>query len=121
MIKQEIAALVQAAIDAARRSGALADVPPADITIDRPQRPEHGDYATNVALRIARAARSSPLDVARTIADKVPAHAAIETVEAAPPGFVNFRLSPGWLTSQVAWIVEAGPGFGSIEGQPSRK
>ncbi len=120
MIKHEIAALVRSAIEAAQRTGTLADIPPPDITIERPQRPEHGDYATNVPLRIARGARAAPLDVARALAAAMPPHPAVEAAEAAPPGFINFRLKPEWLANQTEAIVAAGPRFGDVDGGARR-
>ncbi len=121
MIKHEIAELVRQAIEAAQREGSLAEAPPPDIVIERPQRPEHGDYSTNVSLRMARAARAGPLDMAQAIAAAVPAHPAVEEVAAAPPGFVNFRLRSDWLAAQAGAIVEAGPRFGDLDGGRRRR
>jgi arginyl-tRNA synthetase len=113
MLKHELARLVEEAYDRARGAGELPDVALPDIQIERPQRPEHGDYATSLPLRLARAAKSKPLDLAQTIARHVPASDAIERVAVAPPGFVNFFVSEAWLAGQVPAIVEAGPAFAS--------
>ena len=121
MIRHEIAALVREALTSAQRKGTLAESPPPDVIIERPQRPEHGDYATSAPLRLARAAKAAPLDIARAIAAEMPAHPAIEAVEVAPPGFINFRLAPAWLTAQANAIANAGETYGNIDGGPRRK
>ena len=121
MIRHEIAALVREALTAAQRKGTLAEVPPPDVIIERPQRPEHGDYATSVPLRLARAARATPLDISHAIASEMPKHPAIEAVEVAPPGFVNFRLAPEWLAAQADAIANAGEAYGNIDDGPPRK
>ncbi|HWO94640.1 MAG TPA: arginine--tRNA ligase [Dehalococcoidia bacterium] len=115
MIKHEIAALVREAIASAQRSGSLAEVPMPDVVIERPQRPEHGDYATSVPLRLARAARLAPLAIAEAVVQAMPPHPAIESVEVAPPGFVNVRLAHEWLTLQVENILAAGDTYGNSE------
>ena len=51
----------------------------------------------------------------------MPAHPAIEAVEVAPPGFINFRLAPAWLTAQANAIANAGETYGNIDGGPRRK
>ncbi|HUF54467.1 MAG TPA: arginine--tRNA ligase [Dehalococcoidia bacterium] len=115
MIKNEIEQMVQAAVRKAQEAG---DLPPAaipDAPIERPQRPEHGDYGTGLAMRMARAAQMKPLDIANAIAKHIEADGAFAGVEVAPPGFINFRLSTGWLSSQVDAILEAGPTFGNID------
>ena len=121
MIRDEIAALVREGLAAAQRKGTLAEAPPPDVIVERPQRPEHGDYATSVPLRLARAAKAAPLDIARAIAAEMPAHPAIEAVEVAPPGFINVRLAPTWLTAQADVIANASEAYGNIDGGPRRR
>jgi arginyl-tRNA synthetase len=113
-IRDDLSGMIQAAAEQAMAAGDLPQVPLPEIVIETPARPEHGDYATNLPMRLARAARANPLDIAKTIAARVPATGMIDAAEAAPPGFVNFRLSPAWLSSQVDAIVAAGPKFGDV-------
>jgi arginyl-tRNA synthetase len=89
MIREEIARLVADAAQEARESGALPSVALPDAEIERPQRPDHGDYASSIALRLARAAGAKPLDLAQEIARHQP-HDAIGDVSVAAPGFINF-------------------------------
>ena len=117
MIKNEIGQLVQAAVRKAQDAGDLPAAAIPDAPIERPQRPEHGDYSTGLAMRMARAAQMSPLDIAKMIAKHIDDEAqngVFAAVEVAPPGFINFRLSSDWLAAQVDVILAAGPEFGNI-------
>ncbi len=114
MIRQEIAGLVAEAAQEARESGALPSVALPDVEIERPQRPDHGDYASSLALRLARAAGAKPLDLADEIAKRIKPHDAVGDVSVAAPGFINFRLSESWLARQVDEIRSAADDFGSI-------
>jgi arginyl-tRNA synthetase len=115
MIRDELAQMVEAAARAAMDAGALPHVVLPEIVIERPARPEHGDYATNLPLRLARAAKANPIEVAKTIVERVPPSDAVAATEVAPPGFVNFRLAEPWLTAQVDAILEAGDSFGDVK------
>lgn len=115
VIRQEIERLVGEAVRAAMESGAIAHVAPPDIVVERPQNPEHGDYATNVAMRLARAARAAPPEIARAVVRYLPPADAVAGVTVAPPGFINFRLSDDWLKRQVDVIREAGWRFAAID------
>ena len=118
MIKDDISHLVADAVKRAQDAGELPSVPVPDTPLERPQRPEHGDYATSLPMRLARAARMSPLEIAAAIARQMeearPADGAIDEVAAAPPGFINIRLSPRWLAGQVDAIIGDGPAFGNV-------
>jgi arginyl-tRNA synthetase len=121
LVKHEIEALIAEAAETAREAGELPEVAVPDVLLERPQRPEHGDYASSMPLRLARTARMKPLDLAKLIAGRVEAGEMLETVEAAPPGFINIRLSQRWLTSQVDAIREKGPEFGNIDAGKGQK
>ncbi|MCH7837229.1 MAG: arginine--tRNA ligase [Chloroflexi bacterium] len=114
MIRDEIARMVEEAVDRAKKAGDLPAVALPEIVIERPQRLEHGDYATSLPLRLARAAGAKPIELGQTLARHMPPSDAIERVEVAPPGFVNFHLSKGWLAQQVDSILEAGPAFAEV-------
>lgn len=123
MIRDEIEDIIAAAVRRAQEEGALPAVAVPSVALERPQRPEHGDYATSLPLRLARAAGRSPLEIAKAIAQRVDTGAseALEQVEAAPPGFINVRLSPGWLASQVDVILKQGPAFVNLPLGQGRK
>jgi arginyl-tRNA synthetase len=114
VIKDDIAQLIAAAVKRAQDAGDLPAVPVPDAPLERPQRPEHGDYATSLPMRLARAARMAPLEIAGAIARQMAAGGAIDEVAVAPPGFINIRLSRRWLAEQVGAIIAAGPAFGNV-------
>ncbi|MCI0850198.1 MAG: arginine--tRNA ligase, partial [Chloroflexi bacterium] len=114
MIKDEIAGMIEAAAKSAQEAGELPAVALPEIVVEHPQRAEHGDYATSLPLRLARPARANPLDLGRILMDRLPASEAVERVEVAPPGFVNFHLSQSWLAKQVEVILDAGPEFAHV-------
>ena len=111
MIKDEIGRLVEQAARSAMERGALRAVALPEITIDRPRLPEHGDYASNLPLRLQRAVGGKPLDIARVIHEHLPDSPMLGGAEVAPPGFINFRLSDSWLAQQVEAILAAGEAF----------
>ena len=87
----------------------------AAVEIERPADKAHGDYAANVAMRLARPLKKPPLEIARAIAERVPVRDVIAAVDVAPPGFINVRLDHGWLARQVEVIANAGGQFGRTD------
>ncbi len=115
MIKDELANLIKEAIETAVANGALPEVVLPEITLERPDKPEHGDYACNVSLKLKRSIpTSTPLRIAETIKQYLVPADYLEAVEVAAPGFINFRLSKMCLTGQVTNIIEAGLTYGDI-------
>jgi arginyl-tRNA synthetase len=102
------------AVQRAQQQGLLPPVAVPDITIETPQKPEHGDYASNVALKMARTARTDPMSIALTLANQIVSADFLAGVEVAKPGFLNFRLSPTWLSSQVEEILAQGSSYGAV-------
>lgn len=82
------------------------------MTVERPKIKEHGDYATNVAMQLAKAARKSPREVALIIAARLAEHDGIENVDVAGPGFLNITLSSAAQGEIARVIVQAGEGYG---------
>jgi arginyl-tRNA synthetase len=121
MVRDRIASLVTAALQQAQAAGDLPSVALPEVTIDRPKVAEHGDYASNVAMRLQRATGGKPIEIAATIVKHLPADPAIGEASVAPPGFINFRLNEGWLADQVAAILDAGAGFANQEASPPLK
>lgn len=106
---------MRGSIHRAQENGALPSFAEVEIVIEHPQNPEHGDYASNVALRLARSARMNPLKIASTLAPLIAEDRRISAVEAAPPGFLNFTLDSGWLAQQVGLILEQPNTYGSSQ------
>jgi arginyl-tRNA synthetase len=114
MLKKTIADLLAQAINRAQREGKLPAISLPEIVIERPQKPEHGDYASSISLKLARAAGTSPLNIAKEIAGYIQPSAEIDSVTAAPPGFINFRLKDEWLAGQVDEILTSDKVYGNI-------
>ena len=109
-----IRGLVAQAIETARTDGVVRLETVPEIQIERPGNPDHGDFATNLPLRLARATRINPLELAGSLVSLIPESEPVSSVEAAPPGFINFRLEEGWLRRQVDAVREAGAAFGNV-------
>jgi len=86
-----------------------------------PRQAEHGDYATNVALTLARAARRTPRQVAELIVKHFPSLLEVERLEVAGPGFLNVFLSPAWCTRALGEILTAGDAYGRGESERGRR
>ncbi len=117
MIKHEIERLIGDAVRRVQEAGEIPTLATSETLVERPQRPEHGDYASSLPLRLARAAGKSPLEIATAIAAQVDTTSpagVIESVQAVPPGFINVRLSAAWLAAQVGAIADAGAAFGDV-------
>ena len=112
-VRDLVTARVTEALSKAQDSQALPTVPAPVGIVERPQNPEHGDFASSAPLKLARTMRMRPMDIAEAIAQCIATDSEIATVEIAPPGFINFTLSPAWLQQQVETILEAGASFGS--------
>ena len=107
--------LVAQAIEAAREEGVLQLETMPEIQVERPGNSEHGDFSTNLPLRLARATRISPLVLAQSLAGHIATGEIIDRVETAPPGFINFYLNESWLQQQVETVRQAGDTFGNVE------
>ena len=114
-IRDEIGLIVQTALEEAQEAGALPPAQGLEAAVERPQKAEHGDFASSLPLRLARQMRMSPMVIGERIAERVRVQGPISRVWTAPPGFVNLALNPGWLASQVDAIRGAGDSFGTVD------
>ncbi|MGA2513333.1 MAG: arginine--tRNA ligase [Candidatus Limnocylindrales bacterium] len=104
----------------ASAGGETNGLPNAPVAIERPADPAFGDFASNIALRLARPYRRPPLEIARAIAAHVAISAAdpdspIASVEVAPPGFLNVRLSDRALAATTVHILRSAATWGHVE------
>ena len=116
-VRDALRAAVESARDAAEAGGDLrrpdgAAWPP--VSLERPARPEHGDYATNAAMQLAPVVRDAPMHIAETLKRHLGLPEGVAEVSVAPPGFLNLRLDPAWVAAQVASILGAGADFGRV-------
>jgi arginyl-tRNA synthetase len=100
---------------------ALAERIGAGVTLERPSDPEHGDYATNAAMKLAGARRQAPRELAAELADAALALPEVERAEIAGPGFVNLFLSDVWLGEALGAVLDAGSAFGGGQAQPRQR
>jgi arginyl-tRNA synthetase len=116
-VQRDLAELCRAALERAVAAGAL-DLDPGAIgspALERPRLPEHGDWATNVALVLAKAAKAPPRKVAEAMVAHLELPDWVAGVEVAGPGFVNVRLDQSWFAGLVRRVVAAGASFGTID------
>ena len=88
---------------------------PTAVSIERPREKSHGDYATNVALQLAKPAGTNPRSLAESIAARLRELPEISAVDIAGPGFLNLRVDAGAQGALAADIVAAGPAYGSCD------
>ena len=86
---------------------------PAELKLERPKSRDHGDYATNIALMLAKPARLAPVVIAASLAPKIAQIPGVGAAEIAGPGFINIRLDSATLGQTAQNIVEAGSAFGT--------
>jgi arginyl-tRNA synthetase len=91
----------------------LAEAAGAEVELERPSDPAHGDYATNVALRLAPVRKRAPRELAEELATAAAALPDVARAEVAGPGFVNLFLADGWFAGALAEILAAGSDYGA--------
>lgn len=94
---------------------------PEQVVVERPRNPEHGDYATNVALRVAKHVGSNPRELAGWLAEALANDPAIDSAEVAGPGFLNIRLAAAAQGAVVAKILEQGERYGHSDASAGLK
>jgi arginyl-tRNA synthetase len=97
----------------ARLEAGLSDLAGVPVALERPSDPEHGDYATNVALKLAGLRKQPPREIAAELAAEAVAQGLAKRGEAAGPGFVNLWFGDEWLAEGVREVVSAGDAFGA--------
>ncbi|MBE0476632.1 MAG: arginine--tRNA ligase [Coriobacteriia bacterium] len=113
-MKDLVASLVSDALAAAVADGEVALPEPPPVEVERPRDPSHGDWATNVALRSAKAAGLAPRALAEAIAARMAGHPDVAAVEVAGPGFINVRLSAAALQRVLVAARGGDSGFGGL-------
>ena len=94
---------------------------PATVTVERPRNPEHGDYATNVALQLSKKVGVSPREFAGWLADGLAAVDGIASAEVAGPGFVNLRIAASAQGVIINDVIDAGPSYGHSDALGGQK
>ncbi len=111
-MKQQITALIQAALDTLVQNGSLpADISPS-IMVENTRDKSHGDLASNVAMMLAKPARRNPRDIATMIIEALPQSEVLTKTEIAGPGFINFFITSASATKIVEDILAQATDFG---------
>ena len=95
--------------------------PPPTIELDRPKQPEHGDFASNVALQLAKAQKKNPRELAKALVAALPASEIVDRIEIAGAGFINIFVTAGARQAVVADILAAGERFGRSESRKGER
>jgi arginyl-tRNA synthetase len=104
-VVRRLAAPIAAAAEALGANGLL------DVALERPSDPEHGDFASAVAMRLAPVLRRAPREVAAELAQRSDFAGLVERTDVAGPGFLNLHVSPAWYSEALAELLEAGDGY----------
>ena len=114
MLKYKLGQLLKEALAEAVARKLLPQVSFPEVNLEHPQKPEHGDYASPIALKLSRSVGLKPLKIAEILVSLLPPPEEVEEVWVAPPGFVNFRLRKSWLIQQTEEILKAGGAYGDL-------
>ena len=123
-LRADLTAVIAAARDRAIAAGDLiipeeAALPA--VGLERPAKPEHGDWASNAAMQLAPVARAAPMRIAERLVAHLDLPGSIADVSIAAPGFLNLRLDPAWVAAQVEPIRAAGEGYGRNRASDPRR
>lgn len=113
LIRDEIISLLEQALKSAENAGVISSVPNHTVTVEHPNRQEHGNFSSNLPLKIQGLVKIKALDLAKIIIEHIPTHDAVERVEIAPPGFINFFLSDKWVAQQAS-VIASDNSYGQI-------
>ncbi len=113
-MKQKVAhAVARALAEVARARHFEGELPSArGIAVDRAKKPEHGDFATNVAMVVSKRLSMKPLDLANELCARLAPMGLFSRVEVAPPGFINLALAPAAFHEALLEVLESGQGYG---------
>ncbi|MGK5629486.1 arginine--tRNA ligase [Streptomyces sp. URMC 123] len=112
MTPSELASVIDTSVRAAVAAGELTVTPPESVTVARPRNRAHGDYASNVSLRLAKAAGLPARSVAALLAPRIAATEGIARVDVAGPGFLNITLDAAVQGGLARTVVAAGAAYG---------
>ncbi|MGB9012920.1 MAG: arginine--tRNA ligase [Aeromicrobium sp.] len=117
MTPEQLSAAIVDALTALVDAGSvtLPDSVPSTVVVERPKVKEHGDYATNIALQLAKKAGVNPREFAQLLADRLASADGVASAEIAGPGFLNIRVAAGAQGALAGHVVAAGVGYGTSD------
>lgn len=114
-IRAELEKALANSLQASRECGLIKVDQAPEITVEVPREKDHGDFAANLAMLLAKPARMAPRKAAEILVQNFSAGTWVERVEIAGPGFINFYLKPGWVYLALPRILAQGGGYGSVD------
>ena len=111
-MKQIIETLLTQALTTLKANATIDTEVDVELKIERTKDPLHGDFASNLAMLLAKACRQSPKKLAEELIAAMPAHPAVTRIEVAGPGFINFYLSNQALYAVIGEVLQRGDAFG---------
>lgn len=114
-IRGELEKALANSLQASRECGLIKVDQAPEIMVEVPREKDHGDFATNLAMLLAKPARMAPRKAAEILVQNFSAGTWVERVEIAGPGFINFYLKPGWVYLALPRILAQGGGYGSVD------
>lgn len=112
-IRVNLSKALEGALQTARASGAIRVEQVPVFTVEAPRENEHGDFATNIAMVLAKPARMAPRKAAEILVQNF-SLPWVERVEIAGPGFINFYLNPGWVYQSLPLIIAQDGAYGRV-------
>lgn len=111
--RNALTSLLEEALQLARKEGKLPFVEGFSVQLETPKDKQHGDFATNLAMVLAKPCKMAPRAIAEVIVHYLSENPLLETVEIKGPGFINFHLSKRWLFPIVERVLEQGIHYGN--------
>lgn len=118
-MKTSIANLVQLAVAGMPDLAEAPEVASISTAVERTRDARHGEFTTNIAMRLAKSVGKNPREIAAAIIDKLPASELVDKVEIAGPGFINFYLSSAAFHDELKTVLVAGKCYGHQELRPT--
>jgi arginyl-tRNA synthetase len=113
IVKAHLEELISQSLMHLKRDDTIPEIPDVALSLERTRNPEHGDYACNIAMTLAKAAKKPPRELAEAVINKLPPSRHVQKVEIAGPGFINFYLSRHCQLNVIKDILAGGDLFGS--------
>ena len=111
-VPEMLSVSIKKAFELAQKDNLIANVEIGDSAVERPQNPEHGDYASSLPLKLAKPLKKNPMEIANVLAEYLKKDEILDDVVVASPGFINFKLSGRWLQNQVDQILSKPESYG---------
>ncbi|KTD08513.1 arginine--tRNA ligase [Legionella jamestowniensis] len=111
-MKQTVENLLVQALDTLKQSAVIPQDLEIELKVERAKDSTHGDFASNLAMTLAKPCRQSPRKLAELLVNAIPSHSAVEKIEIAGPGFINFFMHSEAISQVVAQVLKQGEQFG---------